>query len=141
MQHLKLGNIAPAIAAAIDQKTYRLMRVTFGLISIRRMPAWLVIAELTRQIRSRTPICRKWQTALWPQPDRTAVQLHKMSYQPANHRAPDFHDTHSTKAIVKQGCALCHGAHLHLHGLSLRIGHAQLRTVKPENIDDNDFDI
>src|SRR5579871_2617613 len=29
--------------------------------------------------------------------------------QPANHHAPDFHDKHSTKAIVKQGCATCHG--------------------------------
>jgi hypothetical protein len=49
-QHLRLGNIAPVIAGAIDQRHICPIRVTFGLISMQRTPAWRAIEESIRQI-------------------------------------------------------------------------------------------
>ncbi len=45
-------------------------------------------------------------------PPFSCAQCHDPKWtglQPANHHDTDFHDKHSTKAIVKQGCSLCHG--------------------------------
>ena len=116
LQHLKLGNIAPAIAAAIDQKkclsdpgeirahlnaTNPCLACHRGIdtsdrITNANMPQMADCLVCHGQIEPPFS-CAKCHDPKWP------------DLQPANHHAADFHDAHSTKAIVKQGCALCHG--------------------------------
>jgi hypothetical protein len=115
-QHLRLGNIAPVIAGAIDQKTYLSdpgdirahLNATNPCLACHRgidtsdhvtnanMPQMADCMVCHNKIDPPFS-CAKCHDPKWP------------DLQPANHHAPDFHDTHSTKAIVKQGCALCHG--------------------------------
>jgi len=115
-QHLKLGNIAPVIAAAIDKKTYlsdpddirsHLNGTNPCLACHRGMetsehPSASEIPQMADCLMCHNQIdppfsCAKCHDPKWH------------GLQPANHHAADFHDTHSTKAIVKQGCAVCHG--------------------------------
>jgi hypothetical protein len=116
VEHLRLGNIAPVIARAIDQKTYLSdpgdirahLNSTNACLACHRgidssehvtnanMPQLADCLVCHNQIDPPFS-CAKCHDPKWP------------DLQPANHHASDFHDTHSTKAVVKQGCALCHG--------------------------------
>jgi hypothetical protein len=115
-QHLKLGNIAPIIAAAIDKKTYlsdpgdirthlnsanACLACHRGIdtsehVSDANMPQMADCLVCHNQIEPPFS-CAKCHDPKWP------------DLQPANHHAQDFQDKHSTKAVVKQGCAVCHG--------------------------------
>jgi hypothetical protein len=115
-QHVKLGNISPLIAAAIDKRTYLSdigdirshLNSTNACLACHRgidtsehvtdanMPQMADCLVCHNQIDPPFS-CEKCHDPKWP------------GLQPANHHAANFHDIHSTKAIVKQGCALCHG--------------------------------
>lgn len=114
-QHLKLGNIASTITAAIDHKAY------FGDPAIRaQLNSSNVCLACHRGIDTSDHV----SDANMPQmadclvchnqidPPYSCAKCHDPKWtglQPANHHDPDFHDKHSTKAVVKQGCAQCHG--------------------------------
>jgi len=115
-QHLKLGNVARAIAAAIDKKTYlgepgdiraHLNSANPCLACHRgvdtsehltnaNMPQMADCLVCHNQIDAPFS-CAQCRDPKWP------------NLQPANHHAADFHDKHSSKAVVKQGCSSCHG--------------------------------
>ena len=115
-QHLKLGNVAAAIAAAIDKKTYvsdpgdirahlnssnPCLACHRGIdtsehVSDANMPQMADCLSCHNQIEPPFS-CAQCHDAKWP------------GLQPASHHDPDFQDKHSSKAVVKQGCAQCHG--------------------------------
>jgi hypothetical protein len=116
VQHLKLGNIAPLIAAAIDKKTY--------LSDPEDIRAHLNSTNPCLACHRGIDMSEKVSDANMPQmadclvchnqidPPFSCAQCHDPKWpdlQPANHHATDFHDAHATKAIPKAGCVLCHG--------------------------------
>jgi hypothetical protein len=115
-QHLKLGNIAPAIAAAIDQKKYlseagdiraHLNSTNACLACHRGIDTSDHVSEANMPQMADCLVCHNQID-----PPFSCAQCHDPNWpalQPANHHDKDFHDKHSTKALVKQGCSLCHG--------------------------------
>jgi hypothetical protein len=116
VQHLKLGNVARVIASAIDKKTYLSdpddirahLESTNPCLACHRgidtedRPAASDMPQMADCLVCHTQIdppfsCEKCHDPKWP------------GLQPANHHAADFEDKHSTKAIPKQGCTVCHG--------------------------------
>ena len=115
-QHLKLGSIAPVIAAAIDKKSYLSdpddirahLNTTNPCLACHR--GIDTSDHMTTADSPQMADCLVCHSQI--DPPFSCAKCHDPKWpdlQPANHHAPDFHDTHSTKAIVKQGCALCHG--------------------------------
>jgi hypothetical protein len=122
--HLKLGNVAPLIAAAIDKKTYL-------------SPA---SPELRAQLNTQNPCeaCHRGLEAS-DRPDRSGLphmadclvchnqidppfscefcHAKEAKLTPASH-TPDFMDTHTSGklALDKTTCAVCHGRKFHCLG-------------------------
>jgi hypothetical protein len=115
-QHLKLGNVAPAIAAAIDKKTYlsdpggiraHLNSSNACLACHRGIDTSDHVSDANMPNMADCLVCHNQID-----PPFSCAQCHDPKWtglQPANHHATDFHDKHSTKEVVKQGCSLCHG--------------------------------
>jgi len=115
-QHLKLGNVAPAIAAAIDKKTYtgdpddirRQLNSTNPCLACHRgIDSSTQVTEANMPKMADCIVCHNQID-----PPFSCAQCHDPKWpnlEPANHHDPDFHDKHSSKAVVKQGCATCHG--------------------------------
>jgi hypothetical protein len=115
-QHLKLGNVAPAIAAAIDQKTYlsdpgdlraHLNSTNACLACHRGIDTSEQVSDANMPRMADCLVCHNQIDLPF-----SCAQCHDPKWpglKPATHNAADFVDKHSTKAIVKQGCALCHG--------------------------------
>lgn len=115
-QHLKMGNIAPAILAAVRSKAY------LGTVT----------PELVSQLQAAKNACQACHRGLetsdatsranFPQmadclvchntiePPFSCAKCHngEAKLKPASHTA-DFMDRHSTPKVDKSGCATCHG--------------------------------
>jgi hypothetical protein len=115
-QHLKVENIAATIAAAIDKKTY--------LSDPHDIRAHLNSTDACLACHRGIDTSERVSDANMPQmadclvchnqidPPFSCAQCHDPKWsglQPANHHDDGFENLHSTKAVVKQGCALCHG--------------------------------
>ena len=115
-QHVKLPNIATAIAAAIDQKTYlgptgdiraHLNSSNACLGCHRGIDTSVKVSDVNMPQMADCLVCHNQID-----PPFSCAQCHDAKWTgltPANHHAADFHDQHSSKAIVKQGCTQCHG--------------------------------
>lgn len=115
-QHVKLGNIATSIAKAIDSKTYlgdpddiraHLNSTNVCLGCHRGIDTSDHVTEANMPKMADCLVCHNQID-----PPFSCAQCHDPKWtglEPANHHDPDFHDKHSTKAVAKQGCALCHG--------------------------------
>jgi hypothetical protein len=115
-QHVKLGNIATAIAAAIDKKTYNgdpgdirshLNSTNPCLACHRGIDTSDHVTSANMPQMADCLVCHNQI-----EPPYSCAQCHDPKWpnlQPANHHDPDFHDKHSTKSVAKQGCATCHG--------------------------------
>jgi predicted CXXCH cytochrome family protein len=120
-QHLKMGNVAPVIAAAIDKKNYL-----------------SAPGDIRRHLDTKNP-CQACHRGLeesdavskanMPQMADCLVchnqidnpfsceQCHNKTanLKPASH-IPEFHDTHSKPSVDKASCAVCHGRDFHCLG-------------------------
>ena len=115
-QHLKVGNIASMIAAAVDKKAYlgdpddiraHLNSANICLACHRGMDTSEQVSDANMPQMADCLVCHSQI-----EPPYSCAKCHDPKWaglQPASHHAPDFHDKHSTKAILKQGCATCHG--------------------------------
>lgn len=115
-QHLKLSNVAPLIAAAIDKKTYlsdsdgiraQLNSTNPCLACHRGIDTSEKVSDANMPQMADCLVCHDQID-----PPFSCAQCHDPKWpalEPANHHARDFHDAHATKAIAKVGCALCHG--------------------------------
>ena len=114
--HLKLGNISQAIAAAIDKKTY--------LSDPGNIRAQLNSSNVCLACHRGIDTAERVSDANMPQmadclvchnqidPPFSCEKCHDPKWgglQPANHHEPNFETRHASKAVVKQGCAVCHG--------------------------------
>lgn len=111
-QHLKMGNPAPVVLAAIRAKTYfgpvtpqleqRLATANGACIACHRGPGEELVAL------PHMADCLVCHTKI--DPPFSCEQCHAPGghLKPASH-TPRFHDTHSTTKVEKTGCAICHG--------------------------------
>ena len=114
--HLKLGNLAPVIAAAIDRKAY------LGAVS----------AGLRAQLNTKNPCeachggpsllpqmadCLVCHSQIDPPDSCEFCHAKGAKLKPASH-TPDFLDTHTTGklGLDETTCAVCHGRHFHCMG-------------------------
>lgn len=115
--HLKMGNIAPVLKAAVQAKTY--------LGDAAAVAPYLdtknACAACHHGIEQSTSVAAE-SKALYPQMADCLVCHNKIdppfscetchgqdkTLKPAFHTA-DYLDAHTRKTVVKQGCAVCHG--------------------------------
>ena len=122
--HLKLGNLAPVIAAAIDQKTYLSSagpNLRADLNTRNPCEACHRGLEVSgRPDRSGLPQmadCLVCHNQIDPPYSCEFCHAKDASLTPASH-TPDFLDTHTTGklGLDKTTCALCHGRKFHCLG-------------------------
>jgi len=122
--HLKFGNLAPAIAAAIDGKKY----LTTPAVGLRAYlnttnPCGACHRGLEvsdRPDRSALPQmadCLVCHNQIDPPYSCEFCHLKDAALKPANH-TPDFLDTHTTGklGLDETSCAVCHGRHFRCLG-------------------------
>lgn len=115
-QHLKLGNVAPVIAAAIDKKTYlgnpddiraHLNSSNACLGCHRGIDTSVKVSDANMPQMADCLVCHNKI-----EPPFSCATCHDPKWtglRPASHAMTEFMDQHSTKAIAKVGCAVCHG--------------------------------
>jgi len=123
-RHLKLGNIAPVIAAAIDHKTY-LTPPTAGLRADLNSKDPCVACHRSLEIsdkpeRSDLPQmadCLVCHSQIDPPDSCQFCHLRDTELKPANHTS-DFLDSHTTgkAGLDRTTCAVCHGRHFRCLG-------------------------
>lgn len=115
--HLKLGNIAPVIAAAIDRKTYLSPngeQLRASLNTANPCEACHRGLELSdkpgRGALPQMADCLVCHSQIDPPDSCEFCHLKDANLKPANH-TPDFLDTHTSGklGIDKTTCAVCHG--------------------------------
>jgi hypothetical protein len=115
--HLKLGNIAALIAAAIDHKTYlapasEALRAELNTknpcVACHR--GLDVAGQPERAALRRMADCLVCHTTIDPPDSCEFCHLKGAALKPANH-TPDFLDSHTTGklGLDKTTCAVCHG--------------------------------
>ena len=114
--HLKMGNVAPILAAAIDKKDYlsnpgdirrHLDNKNACEACHRGLEESDAVSKIDMPQMADCLVCHNQID-----PPFSCAQCHDPKWpnlQPANHHDADFHDKHSSKAVVKQGCSSCHG--------------------------------
>ena len=113
-QHLKMGNVAPVIAAAIDKKDYlqppgdirRHLETKNACEACHRG-----LAESDAVSRVNMPNmadCLVCHNQIEVPFSCEKCHAKNADLKPASH-VPAFHDTHSKPAVDKTGCAVCHG--------------------------------
>ena len=122
--HLKLGNLAPVIAAAIDNKTY-LSPVGSGLRAAldTRNPCQACHRGLEASDRPDSSVmpqmadCLVCHNEIDPPYSCEFCHAKGAKLKPASH-TPDFLDTHTSGKLGfdKATCAVCHGRHFHCLG-------------------------
>jgi hypothetical protein len=122
--HLKLGNLAPVISAAIDNKTY-LSPVTPELRSAlnTRNPCEACHRGLEasdrpdRSVMPQMADCLVCHNQIDPPYSCEFCHAKGAKLRPASH-TPDFLDTHTSGKLGfdKTTCAVCHGRHFHCLG-------------------------
>ena len=116
-RHVKLGNIAPAISAAIDKKTYlgnpddiraHLKPTANACLACHRgIDTSMKVSDANMPQMADCLVCHNQI-----EPPFSCAQCHDPKWSglvPASHHAEDWENRHSTKAVSKQGCSLCHG--------------------------------
>ena len=120
-QHLKMGNVAPIIAAAIDKKDYL-------------QPVGNIRAQLDTKIACEACHRGLHESDAVARPNMPQMadclvchnqidnpfsceKCHdpKASLKPADH-VGEFHSTHNKPTVDKSGCAVCHGRSFHCLG-------------------------
>jgi hypothetical protein len=122
--HLKLGNVAPIIAAAIDKKTY----LTAAGVELRAQLSTQNLCEAChrglevseRPDRSGLPQmadCLVCHGQIDPPYSCEFCHANDAKLTPASH-TPDFLDTHTSGKLSfdKTSCAVCHGRKFHCLG-------------------------
>jgi predicted CXXCH cytochrome family protein len=122
--HLKMGNIAPAIAAAIDQKTY----LTMPAANLRAQLNTQNVCEAChrgletsdqpgRGDLPQMPDCLVCHNQIDPPYSCEFCHAKGANLKPASH-TPDFLDTHTSGklGLDKTTCAVCHGRRFHCLG-------------------------
>jgi hypothetical protein len=114
--HVKLGNIAPALAAAIDSKTYlsppgderAYLNVTNPCEACHR--GLRQSDAVSASALPRMADCLVCHSHIDPPDSCEFCHARTMPLKPANH-TPDFLDSHNRKSTVldKSSCAVCHG--------------------------------
>lgn len=123
-RHLRLGNIAPVIAAAIDHKTYlarpgEALRADLNTNNpCEACHRGLEVSD--KPERSALPQmadCLVCHSQIDPPDSCEFCHLKGAALKPANH-TPDFLDTHTTGklGLDKTTCAVCHGRHFRCLG-------------------------
>jgi predicted CXXCH cytochrome family protein len=114
--HLKLGNIAPVLARAIDSNTYLsppgdLRAHLNGASPCTACHRGLEVSDrVTPAALPRMADCLVCHNQIDPPDSCEFCHAKSMNLKPANH-TPDFLDSHSRKSAVfdKASCAVCHG--------------------------------
>ena len=123
-QHLKLGNTAPVIAAAIDHKTYLAPPGTEMRSALDTQNACLACHRgLESSDKAETgglrlmADCLVCHTQIDPPDSCELCHANVAALKPASH-TPDFLDTHTSGklALDKATCAVCHGRHFRCLG-------------------------
>jgi predicted CXXCH cytochrome family protein len=115
-QHLRLGNIAPILARAIEAKTYLSPPGDTGAHLHGTNPCAACHRGLeesdkvTSAALPRMADCLVCHAQVDPPDSCELCHAKGMKLKPANH-TPDFLDSHSRKSTVldKPSCAVCHG--------------------------------
>ena len=113
-QHLKLGNIAPAVAAAVRSKT--LLAPPGDLTQQLNTKNPCVAChhgietseETSRANFPRMAECLVCHNKVEPPFSCSTCHAQDAQLKPASHTA-DFADRHSQRTVDKSGCAVCHG--------------------------------
>ncbi len=118
LQHLRLGNIAPVLRAAVDSKTYLSppgdMRAHLnGTNACQACHRGLEQSDaVTAAAMPGMADCLVCHTTIDPPDSCELCHAKAMALKPPNHTA-DFLDTHAKKimatALDKASCAVCHG--------------------------------
>jgi hypothetical protein len=114
--HLKLGNIAPVLARAIDSKTYLSPPGDLRAHLNAKNPCTACHRGLeqsdavTPAVLPRMADCLVCHSHVDPPDSCEFCHAKSMNLKPANH-TPDFLDSHNRKnaALDKASCAVCHG--------------------------------
>ena len=113
-QHLKLGNIAPVLAAAIKSKNYLspsddILRHLNGSNACVACHRGLEESDaVTKAALPRMADCLVCHNKIDPPFSCETCHAKGADLRPVSH-AGDFIDRHSTKAVAKTTCAVCHG--------------------------------
>jgi hypothetical protein len=122
--HLKLGNIAPVIASAIDHKQYLAPAGTEVRAALNTNDACIVChRELFSSDQAgvgglrQMADCLVCHTQIDPPYSCELCHAKDARLKPPNH-TPDFLDTHTTGklGLDEQTCAVCHGRHFRCLG-------------------------
>ena len=123
-QHLKPGNVAPVIAAAIDHKTY-LTPPAAGLRAQLNTTNPCAACHRGLEVSDRPDHnalpqmadCLVCHSRIEPPDSCELCHLNSAALKPANH-TPDFLDTHTTGklGLDETTCAVCHGRHFRCLG-------------------------
>jgi hypothetical protein len=123
--HLKLGNIAPVIAAAVDNKKVYLSDSPPPGLRAQLSAAKNACEACHRGLERSDAITKGAFPAMADclvchnkiDPPYSCEQCHTAGPQlkPASH-TPEFFESHSTAKLPKTGCAVCHGRNFTCQG-------------------------
>jgi hypothetical protein len=121
--HLKLGNIAPIIASAIDHKQYLAPAGTGMRAALNTADACiachrgLISSDQAAGGLRQMADCLVCHTHIDPPDSCEFCHSKGIALKPTNH-TPDFLDTHTTGklGLDEQTCAVCHGRHFRCLG-------------------------